>query len=110
MKFIRKGGRIIPIKEKKDGQADKRHVSDKKLANYARENPASNKEFATKTALGALFGQGIAGSLNRLTGSKLSRLGGAALGALAGLASATKIHKKQDVANKMLLKQKKKKG
>lgn len=121
MKFFRKNGRIIPVKEKKDGNVDKRHVSDKMLADAAANKKPSKKSMAIGAGLGAAAG--LYASKKSSLALKFSSAGkyvmkpktkvsaaGALLGALAGLAiGSTTITTKQEVANSLKKKATKKK-
>jgi uncharacterized membrane protein YebE (DUF533 family) len=96
MKFIRKGGKVIPIREKKDGNADKRHVSDKKLAQKASNMKPKTKNQVTGVLAGAATGA-IVGS--KKLGSKFSA-SGAVIGGLLGLGlGSMRVKTKQEVAN-----------
>ncbi len=48
MKFIRKGGRVIPVSDKKDGNTDKRHVSQKALASIGSQTLVTKQGVANK--------------------------------------------------------------
>jgi hypothetical protein len=95
MKFIRKGGRIIPLREKSNGDVDKRHVSDQDMAKSASKQKISGKRVAAGVSTGL-----VAGKL--AFGNK----GAAVMGLIGGLAGLTKITNKQDVANKLKRKKK----
>lgn len=123
MKFIRKNGRIIPIKEKKNGQGDMRHVSNNRMANEMSKEKFSAKKSLIGAgagfAIGALSGlykrtsiEGLNGVVKKTIGiDKKIALKVGAIGAIAGLAgSMIRVKSKQEVADKMLKKYKNKKG
>lgn len=98
-RFIRRNGKIIPIREKKDGNVDKRHVSNKKLASEAGKLKPKKKN----QAIGASAGAGVGAFAAYRSGKAkkaimISSLVGAGLGLAAG---SIRIVSKQEVANKM---------
>jgi uncharacterized protein YcfJ len=98
VKFIRKNGKLIPIKEKKDGNVDKRHVSNKELLKSAERM----KPKAKNQKIGALAG-GVAGTLIGLKkGTLIEGAIGGLLGGLAGRGlGSIRYQTKQEVANKL---------
>jgi cobyric acid synthase len=97
MRFIRVNGRVVPIREKQDGNVDKRHVSNKKLAEAAATKKVSKKRIAKGAAFGA-----AAGALGIAAISKKAAWKGAILGSLIGAAAAsTTFTTKQEVANRL---------
>lgn len=125
MRFIRKGGKIIPIRERKDGGTDKRHVSQKALAEAASRKKVSGKKVAAGAAAGAALGAAAVGTsvvkktTHQMTAMGLEQVGkvkrslafgkkfgakgallGAAIGAI-GAAIGSTYTTKQKVADKL---------
>lgn len=114
MKFIRKGGKIIPLREKKDGNVDKRHVSNKMVAEAAVNKKTDVKKTLVGAAAGgATFGlatmtekasyavkKGVVAPTKKKVVSKMAVALGALLGGTIGNAMGTFTTKKE-VANKL---------
>jgi len=93
VKFIRRKGKIVPIKIKASGDVDKRHVSNKKLATQVSK---LKPKHSTGVKMGASFG--ILGALI----APRRKLGAAVLGAGLGyLVGSTRTLSKQSAANKL---------
>ncbi len=90
VKFIRVRGRIVPVRQKADGNVDKRHVSKLELARQASKKKVSVK----KVARFALAGAGVGGLFGGIHAAQVGALIGAAMGA-------TTVVTKQDVANRL---------
>jgi hypothetical protein len=97
VRFIRVKGKIVPIRQKSDGNVDKRHVSDKGLAKAAAMKKAPKKRIAKGAGIGAAVGAAAISAISKKTMFK-----GAAVGALIGaMAGSVTFTTKQEVANRL---------
>ena len=97
-RFIRVRGKVVPLRQKKGGDVDKRHVSNKMLAKKASKMKPNKKGQAIGGVAGGLAG----GYFGLKKGNLVTGLAGLALGSIAGqLVGGTRIITKQEAANKL---------
>jgi outer membrane lipoprotein SlyB len=100
-KFIRVRGKIVPLRQKKSGDVDKRHVSNKGLAKAA-SNLKATKKSKKRSVIGAFAGGAAGGYAGLKKGSLVTGLVGMTVGSFLGRAiGSTRVITKQEAANKL---------